>query len=123
MLTICSCFLLTGCSWQNKSELSVSSFEEILKQNNITYSKLNEEKPREGIKETYYFYFDDETMLNLYVFDTKSDLYKQVKKDGTMNNTDIGGEFFVTLNKNLAISFEGDSKYKALITEKFEALK
>ena len=113
-------FLLSGCTTKN---YSVSDFESMLNNNNISFEKVKDESPDDGIKELYYYYFDDESVLQLFIFDTKSDLYKSVKKDGFLEYTTTDYKVYLTLNGNMGITFDGNSNYKSLITTKFEEMK
>lgn len=128
-MIVVSCFLLNGCgnttnnNGGNKEISRVDKFENMLKENSITYDKLEEENPRDGVIKSNLYYLDDDSILILYVYDTESEVYKQVKEEGTMDNLDVAGQFFVIRNGDMAITFEGECKYSALITEKFEALK
>lgn len=120
LLVVCSCFLLTGCV---NNGLTVNNFENMLKENNITFEKIENENPREGLKKEYNYYFNDDSMLKLFVFDTNSDLYKQAKKDNMIDEVGVDAKIAVTLNENLGISFEGNSNYKVLIKDQFEKIK
>ncbi len=113
-------FLLTGCKTK---EFTIEEFESMLTENNVTFERNQDNSPDEGINSLYYYYFDDESVLQLFVFDTKSDLYKSVKKNGYLDYTTTDYRIYLTLNENMGITFDGNSNYKSLITTRFEEMK
>ncbi len=113
--------LFTGC--KSKKEYTYSNFEKMLKENNINFEKVEDKSPEEGIKNLYYYYFDDESVLQLFVFDTKSDLYKSIKENGYFDYESPYYRVYLTLNENIGITFDGNSNYKSLITTKFKEIK
>lgn len=121
-LLVCSIFLLSGCGVKTAGNKGVNEFENMLKENKITYDKMENENPQKGLKKEYYYYFDDESMVKLLVFDTSSDLYKQAKEENMINEAGIDAKTAVTVNENFGISFASESAYKVLIKDKFENL-
>ncbi len=107
----------------NGKTFSESDFEKVLENNNINFEKIEIKNSKNGIEKMLNYYFDDESVLNLYVFDKDSELYKKVKKNEYISDSEMDNKIFLTINQNLGISFENNSIYKGIIIDGFEKMK
>ena len=76
-----------------------------------------------GAKEGYGYKFNDETSVELYLFDKASDTYKEAIKNNKIYVESFGIAMDVVFNDDICIYYNGEVANKADIEAIFESLK
>ena len=109
---------------EETTELSkFEQFEKGLKDNGLQFEITEKMASMVGAKEGYGYLFTDETSVELYLFDTSSDAYKEAKKSNKLNLVDFGITMDVVFNKDICIYFNGESTNKTQIQNIFNGIK
>lgn len=98
-------------------------FEKSLSDRQIEFEVVQKMGSMVGAKEGYGYKFNDETSVELYLFDKNSDAYKEAIKTNKLYVESFGIAMNVIFNDDICIYFNGDVANKADIETIFESLK
>ena len=98
-------------------------FEKSLSDRQIEFEVVQKIGSMVGAKEGYGYKFNDETSVELYLFDKNSDAYKEAIKTNKLYVESFGIAMNVIFNDDICIYFNGDVANKADIETIFESLK
>ena len=98
-------------------------FEKGLSDRQIEFEVIQKMGSMVGAKEGYGYKFNDETSVELYLFDKNSDAYKEAIKTNKLYVESFGIAMNVIFNDDICIYFNGDVANKADIETIFESLK
>lgn len=117
----------TDISSTNNSETvqldKFQQFEKGLSDRQIEFEVIQKMGSMVGAKEGYGYKFNDETSVELYLFDKNSDAYKEAIKTNKLYVESFGIAMNVIFNDDICIYFNGDVANKADIETIFESLK
>lgn len=98
-------------------------FEKGLSDRQIEFEVVQKMGSMVGAKEGYGYKFNDETSVELYLFDKNSDAYKEAINTNKLFVESFGIAMNVIFNDDICIYFNGDVANKADIETIFESLK
>ena len=98
-------------------------FEQGLRDKNIQFEITQKDATMVGAKEGYGYSFADETSVEIYLFDTSNDAYKDAAKNNKLNLIDFGITMEVVFNDDICIYFNGEPTNKADIQIIFDNIK
>lgn len=82
----------------------VTKFDTELAKNNIDFEKIKLVNPEHNSDETYYYYLNDDSVFVLYVFDTNSETYKDIIKNGYISSSEgVVEQIEIEYNSGLVI--------------------
>lgn len=82
----------------------VTKFDAELAKNNIDFEKIKLVNPEHNSDETYYYYLNDDSVFVLYVFDTNSETYKDIIKNGYISSSEgVVEQIEIEYNSGLVI--------------------
>ena len=147
-LAICMLFCLVACGSNNPTDTASNSqiqtnenaennkqsenteklnkfqqFEKGLTDKNIQFEVTSKAATMVGAKEGYGYSFADETSVEIYLFDTSSDAYKEAFKNNKLNLVDFGITMDVVFNGDICIYFDGEPTNKSDIQTIFNNIK
>ena len=98
-------------------------FEKGLSEKNIQFEVNQKAAAMVGAKEGYGYNFSDGTAVEVYIFDTSTDAYKDAYKNNKLILESFGITMDVIFNGDICIYFKGDPAEKAIITDTFNNIK
>ena len=98
-------------------------FEKGLTDKNIQFEVNSKSATMVGAKEGYGYSFADDTSVELYLFDTSTDAYKEASKNNKLNLVDFGITMDVIFNNDICIYFNGEPANKVDIQNIFNNIK
>lgn len=98
-------------------------FEKGLSDKQIEFEVVQKMGSMVGAKEGYGYKFNDETSVELYLFDKGSDAYKEATKSNKLYVESFGIAMRVVFNDDICIYYNGEVSNKADIEAIFESLK
>ena len=98
-------------------------FEKGLTDKGIQFEVTQKAATMVGAKEGYGYSFTDETSVEIYLFDTSTDAYKEASKNNKLNLVDFGITMDVVFNGDICIYFNGETTNKAEIQNIFNGIK
>ena len=98
-------------------------FENGLTDKQIEFEIVQKMGSMVGAKEGYGYKFNDETSVELYLFDKASDTYKEAIKNNKIYVESFGIAMDVVFNDDICIYYNGEVANKADIEAIFESLK
>ncbi len=118
----------TDTSSTNNNDESVQldkfqQFENGLTDKQIGFEIVQKMGSMVGAKEGYGYKFNDETSVELYLFDKTSDAYKEAIKNNKIYVESFGIAMDVVFNDDICIYYNGEVANKADIEVIFESLK
>ncbi len=82
----------------------VTKFDAELAKNNIDFEKIKLVNPEHNSDETYYYYLNDDSVFVLYIFDTNSETYKDIIKNGYISSSEgVVEQIEIEYNSGLVI--------------------
>ena len=133
-----SIFLLAGCGATTndgekdngnnnppvvETKSKFEQFESALTEKGITFEKIEKSASMVGAKEGYGYIFNDDSSVELYLFDTSSEAYKKVKSSGHITIEMMEITMPVDDNKGIVIYYNDDVSNRTEIENIFKALK
>lgn len=106
-----------------KTKSKFEQFESALTEKGLTFEKITKSAPMVGAKEGYGYIFDEDSSVELYLFETSSDAYKNVKSSGNITIESMGITMPVDINNGIVIYYNGDVSNKTEIVNIFKSLK
>ena len=106
LVTLCACEKKTTNSSENEiisSKDPIIQFDEGLTKKGIDFKKLELETPQNGSEKTVYYYFDDNSQLSVYLFDTNSEKYQEILDNGYITYEGTEQSIEIIANKGLVI--------------------
>ena len=101
----------------------IQQFENGLTDKQIEFEIVQKMGSMVGAKEGYGYKFNDETSVELYLFDKASDAYKEAIKNNKIYVESFGIAMDVVFNDDICIYYNGEVTNKADIAAIFESLK
>lgn len=98
-------------------------FEKALSDKGISFEIVDKAASLVGAKEGYGYVFDDETSVEIYLFDKNSDAYKAAVKSNKITVEGFGFTMDVVFNGDICIYYSEDFANKAAIQAIFAAIK
>ncbi len=111
---------------QTEETVKLSKFEQFekgLTDKNIQFEITQKVAAMVGAQEGYGYSFADGTSVEVYLFDTSSDAYKEALENNKINLVDFGFTMDVVFNGDICIYFDGESTNKVDIQDIFNNIK
>ena len=106
--------------------VTVNKFEQFeagLTEKNISFEVNKKAATMVGAEEGFGYIFADDTSVELYLFDTSSDAYKEASKNNQLNLSDFGITMDVVFNGDICMYVNGAPADLAEIQNIFENIK
>lgn len=108
-IAILTCVACTNKSQEIKSNDKLAivnqllTLDQKLKDNNLSFEKIEIKNNSQGAKSCYYYYFNNDNPIVVYYFDENDENYKSIISKGYIENEGINERIEIIASKGIAI--------------------